>query len=73
MSTENETKSNRPTHAIWQVIDGFEKSRWIRVGAGWANKDGKGLSLIFDSYPAVGRIVVREVSEQQPEGNGDQQ
>ncbi len=73
MSNETETKTNRPTHAIWQVIDGTEKARWIRVGAGWANKDGKGLSLIFDSYPVVGRIVVREVSEQQPEAHGDQQ
>lgn len=73
MSNENETKPNRPTHDIWQVIDGTEKSRWIRVGAGWTNKDGKGLSLKFDAYPVVGRIVVREFSEQKPEGNGGQQ
>jgi len=73
MSNETETKSNRPTHAIWQVIDSAEKSRWIRVGAGWSNKDGKGLSLKFDSYPVVGRIIIREFSEQQPDGNGGQQ
>lgn len=69
MSNDNDTK-NRPTHAIWQVIDGQEKSRWIRVGAGWTNKDGKGLSLKFDNYPVVGRIMVREFSEQAPNGNG---
>lgn len=68
------TKSNkRPTHVIWQVIDGKEKSRWIRVGAAWPNKDGKGLRLVFDSYPVIGRIQVREFSEQQPDGNGGQQ
>jgi hypothetical protein len=67
------TKSNkRPTHVIWQVIDYEEKSRWIRVGAAWPNKDGKGLALVFDSYPVIGRIQVREISEQQPDGNGGQ-
>lgn len=72
MSNETETKTNRPNHAIWQVIDGTEKARWIRVGAGWSNKDGKGLSLKFDSYPVVGRIVVREFSDEQPDGGADQ-
>ncbi len=68
--TTNNTGKKRPTHAIWQVIDGKEKSRWIRVGAAWSNRDGQGLTLVFDSYPVVGRIQVREFSEQQPEDNG---
>lgn len=59
--TEKSTK--QPTHIIWQVVGDGEAVRWIRVGAGWANKDGKGLSLRFDSYPVVGRTVVREVTE----------
>jgi hypothetical protein len=42
----------------------------VRLGAAWANRDGKGLTLVFDSYPVVGRIQVREFSEQQPEENG---
>lgn len=69
----NEPK--RPTHAIYQVVGEGEKARWIRVGAAWANKDGKGLNLKFDAYPVVGRIVIREVSEQEEarEGNGGQQ
>jgi hypothetical protein len=68
------TKNNdkRPTHAIWQVIGDNDKARWIRVGAAWANRDGKGLTLKFDAYPVVGRTVVREFSEQQPEGSGGQ-
>lgn len=64
----NETK--RPSHAIYQVVGEGEKTRWIKVGAAWANKDGKGLNLKFDAYPLTGRIVVREVTEQD-ETRGD--
>ena len=46
-----------------------DKARWIRVGAGWTNKDGKGLNLVFDSYPVVGRICLREVP---PADNAEQ-
>lgn len=54
----------RPTHAIFQVIGDDDKTRWIRVGAAWPNKDGKGFSLKFDAYPVVGRVMVREINEQ---------
>lgn len=57
--------AKRPTHTILQVIDGPEKSHFHRVGAGWLNRDGKGLNLVFESMPLVGRIVVREISEQE--------
>lgn len=61
----NETNSKRlPTHVIYQVIGENDKGRWIRVGAAWANKDGKGLTLKFDAYPVAGRTVVREITEQ---------
>jgi hypothetical protein len=58
-----ERKKRPPTHSIMQVIGDGEKAKWIRVGAAWANKDGKGLNLVFDAYPVVGRIVVREIKE----------
>jgi hypothetical protein len=62
MTEETNTKRN-PTHAIWQVIGEKPKAKWIRVGAGWANKDGLGISLKFDAYPVVGRVLVRAVTE----------
>lgn len=71
MTKDNNAK--RPTHVIWQVIGEGEKARWMQIGAAWANRDGKGLSLKFDAYPVAGRTVVREFSEQQPESNGGQQ
>lgn len=66
MSNSNEAK--RPTHVIWQVIGEADKARWIRVGAGWPNKDGKGLTLKFDAYPVAGRTVVREMTTEEAAG-----
>ncbi len=63
----NET--NRPTHAIWQVQGEGDKARWSRVGAAWLHKDTKGANLIFDSFPLSGRVVVREITEQDNAGD----
>jgi hypothetical protein len=62
----NDTK--RPSHIIWQVIGENDKARWIRVGAAWANKDGKGLTLKFDAYPVAGRTVIREATSEENTG-----
>jgi hypothetical protein len=59
----NTTEKKRPSHAIYQVVGDNDKARWIRVGAAWANHDGKGFTLKFDAYPVVGRTVIREFSE----------
>lgn len=56
--------TNRPTHAIWQVNGEGDKARWTRVGAAWMRKDLKGANMKFDSFPLSGRIVVREITEQ---------
>jgi hypothetical protein len=68
-----ESVKRPPTHTIFQVIGESDKSKWIRVGAGWANKDGKGLYLRFDAYPVVGRIQVREITERQDAQDGGQE
>ena len=60
---ENTNTKKRPTHTIFQVIGDGDNARWIRIGAGWTNKDGNGLYLKFDSYPVVGHISVREIKE----------
>ncbi|MCB1539269.1 MAG: hypothetical protein KDJ49_09950 [Alphaproteobacteria bacterium] len=52
----------QPSHIIWQVIGEQDRARWIRVGAAWANRDGKGLTLKFDAYPVAGRTVIREIT-----------
>lgn len=72
------TDSNKPTHGIWQVQGEGEKARWNRIGAAWLHKDTKGANLKFDSFPLSGRIVVREITEEDNAGTngagkGDQQ
>jgi hypothetical protein len=62
MTTETEDK--RPTHVVWQVIGEQDNTYWSRIGAAWTNKDGKGMNVILDAAPLHGRIVIREVSEQ---------
>ncbi|MBY0382313.1 MAG: hypothetical protein K2W78_10385 [Xanthobacteraceae bacterium] len=53
----------RPTHIVWQVMGEGDKARWTRIGAGWANHDGKGITLSFDAIPMNGRTVVRAFAE----------
>ena len=63
----NERQPKRPTHIIWQVIGEGDDAFWNRIGAGWANKDGQGISLRFDAYPIAGRPVIR-VNREKTEG-----
>jgi hypothetical protein len=70
MNTEKQVK--RPSHIVWQVIDEKQKqSRWIRVGAGWTNKDGS-LYLRFDSYPVLGKVIIRLAVEKPDANEGGQ-
>jgi hypothetical protein len=64
----DKTNNKRPTHAIYQVIGENDKARWIRVGAAWTNRDGKGFTLKFDAYPVVGRTVLREFTDKPEAG-----
>lgn len=68
MSTKS-NDTNRPTHAIWQVSGEGDRARWTRVGAAWMHKDLKGTNLKFDAMPLSGRIVVREITEQDNAGD----
>ncbi|HEV2818247.1 MAG TPA: hypothetical protein VGW40_13625 [Allosphingosinicella sp.] len=65
------TASNhQPTHRVYVVRGNGENSRWTRIGAAWANRDGKGFSVQLDAAPFQGRVVLREITERD---NGAQQ
>lgn len=67
------TESNRPTHAVWHVQGEGDKARWTRIGAAWLHNDKKGANLKFDLVPLAGRVVIREVTENDAdEGAQDQ-
>jgi hypothetical protein len=67
MSDTEDTKK-RPTHIIWAVTGEGDDAFWTRIGAGWTNRDGKGISLRLDCIPLRGRTVIREVTEEEPAG-----
>ena len=55
---------NKPTHIVYHVKDvdgdnGESRGYWTRVGAAWANKDAKGMSLVLDLLLVDGKLVVR--------------
>ena len=54
--------------AIYESKDGRERSRWVRVGVAFDNKDGS-LNLLLDAIPLCGRLHVRSrVTESTPRG-----
>lgn len=65
--TKHNNETKRPTHAIYQVQGEGDKIRWTRIGAAWMHKDDKGANLKFDAFPLNGRIVVREITNQDAE------
>ncbi len=62
--------SKAPDLIAWHVQQKGEKSFWNRVGACWGHKDKKGMTLQLDVVPLGGRIILRQPSEQSPEGKG---
>lgn len=54
------TKTKSPTHIAYVVHKTGETSAWDRIGAAWANADGKGFTLRLSAVPLTGEIVLRE-------------
>jgi hypothetical protein len=57
--TNQTNEANLPSYIVWHVIGEGKNERWIRIGAAWTNKDGKGLNLTLDALPHSGRTVLR--------------
>jgi hypothetical protein len=68
MSNEtNEPK--RPSHYVYAVNGEREKGFWTKIGAAFPNKDGQGFNLVLNAVPLVGRMVMREITEQDDASN----
>ena len=53
-----------PTHRAYSVIrregqDDF----WLNLGLVFAHKDGKGFNIMLQAFPLDGKIVCREIAE----------
>lgn len=56
----NDQEKRQPSHDVF-VVSGDDSARWLRIGAAFPNKDGKGFNLALDALPARdGRMVMRE-------------
>lgn len=74
MSEENTPK--KPSFIASQVNEGKDgKSHFDRIGAAFEHGDGDGHTVLLDSMPLDGRIVLRtpqeRLDEMRAEGNGD--
>jgi hypothetical protein len=64
MAEKNEPR--QPTHRAYSVIkregqDDF----WLNLGLVFDHKDGKGFNIVLQALPLDGKIVCREVAEQE--------
>ena len=64
----------QPTHRAYSVIrrDG-QDDFWLNLGLVFAHKDGKGFNIMLQAFPLDGKIVCREVGEDDAAGKGSQE
>jgi hypothetical protein len=54
-----------PTHRVYTVIrrEG-QDDYWLNIGLAFPHKDGKGFNIVLQALPLDGKIVCREVAEE---------
>ena len=62
--SRNQTKSRRPSHAVYIVEGEGETAFWTKIGAAWQHEDGDGFNLQLSALPVTGRLVVRKPKPQ---------
>lgn len=48
-----------PAYTLYSVKGDGHDAQWTRIGAAWANRDGKGYCITCTAVPADGRLVMR--------------
>ncbi len=58
-------KSMKPTFSVFTVEDRGEGNDpfWLKIGAAFDHKDGKGYNLMLQALPTDGRLVLREYKD----------
>ncbi|MEQ8693834.1 MAG: hypothetical protein RIC85_00695 [Gammaproteobacteria bacterium] len=58
MTTNTKTTTQAPSHIVYFAPE-RENAPWVRIGAMWPTKNGKGFRQILDFVPvAAGNLVV---------------
>ncbi len=55
----------KPVYSVFTVEDRGEGNDpfWLKIGAAFEHKDGKGYNLTLQALPTDGRLVLREYKE----------
>ena len=61
--------NSAPSHNVFTVEDRGENEDpfWLKIGAAWAHKDGKGFNITLSAFPPDNRLVLRVPSETEEE------
>ena len=59
-----------PTHRAYSVIrrDG-QDDYWLNIGLAFPHKDGNGFNIVLQALPLDGKIVCREINNEESEDN----
>jgi hypothetical protein len=60
-----ERETAKPTHRVYTVIrrEG-QDDYWLNLGLAFPHKDGKGFNIVLQALPLDGKIVCREITEE---------
>ena len=53
----------KPSHKVFVVEGEGDNAFWHRAGSCWPHKDGKGLNIMLQAFPLDGKIVCREIAD----------
>ena len=63
-----------PTHRVYTVIQREgQDDYWLNIGLAFPHKDGKGFNIVLQASPLDGKIVCREITEDDPAEPAPQQ
>jgi hypothetical protein len=56
-----------PTHRAYSVIkrEG-QDDYWLNLGLAFPHKDGNGFNIVLQAYPLDGKVVLREIADDDP-------
>jgi hypothetical protein len=56
-----------PSHRVYTVIrrEG-QDDYWLNIGLAFLHKDGNGFNIVLQALPLDGKIVCREISDDEP-------
>ena len=69
-----ERQSAAPTHRVYTVIrrEG-QDDYWLNIGVAFPHKDGSGFNIVLQALPLDGKIVCREITDDEPSEAASQQ